>query len=53
VTRKERQRHRASNRERAARIARIRRAIGDAHIELALEDTHLVAEHHDLDVLVL
>jgi hypothetical protein len=25
----------------------IHRAIGDAHIELALEDTHLVAEHHD------
>jgi hypothetical protein len=52
VTRKERQRHRGSNRERAARIARIRRAIGDAHIELALEGTHLVAEHYDLDVLV-
>ncbi len=30
----------------------IHRAIGDAHIELALEDQHLVAEHHDLDVLV-
>ena len=30
----------------------IHRAVGDAHIELALEDTHLVAEHHDLDVLV-
>ncbi len=30
----------------------IHRAISDAHIELALEDTHLVAEHHDLDVLV-
>jgi hypothetical protein len=30
----------------------IHRAIGDARIELALEDTHLVAEHHDLDVLV-
>jgi hypothetical protein len=26
--------------------------MGDARIELALEDTHLVAEHHDLDVLV-
>jgi hypothetical protein len=25
----------------------IHRAIGDAHIELALEDKHLVAEHHD------
>ena len=30
----------------------IHRAVGDAHIELALEDAHLVAEHHDLDVLV-
>ena len=30
----------------------IHRAVGDAHIELALEDQHLVAEHHDLDVLV-
>ena len=30
----------------------IHRAIGDARIELALEDAHLVAEHHDLDVLV-
>jgi hypothetical protein len=30
----------------------IHRAVGDAHIELALEDGHLVAEHHDLDVLV-
>jgi hypothetical protein len=30
----------------------IHRAIGDARIELALEDTHLVAEHHDLDVPV-
>ena len=30
----------------------IHRAIGDAHIELALEDQHLVAEHHDLDVLL-
>jgi hypothetical protein len=30
----------------------IHRAIGDAHIELALKDAHLVAEHHDLDVLV-
>jgi hypothetical protein len=30
----------------------IHRAIGDAHIELALEDAHLVAEHHDLVVLV-
>src|ERR1035441_4667425 len=30
----------------------IHRAVGDARIELALEDTHLVAEHHDLDVLV-
>ena len=28
------------------------RAISDARIELALEDAHLVAEHHDLDVLV-
>ena len=51
VTRKERQRHRGSNRERATRLP-IHRAIGDARIELALEDTHLVAEHHDLDVLV-
>jgi hypothetical protein len=25
----------------------IHRAIGDAHIKLALEDKHLVAEHHD------
>jgi hypothetical protein len=31
----------------------IHRAVGDAHSELALEDTHLVAEHHDLDVLVV
>ena len=30
----------------------IYRAVGDARIELALEDQHLVAEHHDLDVLV-
>jgi hypothetical protein len=30
----------------------IHRTIGDTRIELALEDTHLVAEHHDLDVLV-
>src|ERR1039457_171826 len=30
----------------------IHRAVGDARIELALEDAHLVAEHHDLDVLV-
>ncbi len=30
----------------------IHRAVGDAHIELALEDQHLVAEHHDLDVPV-
>ena len=30
----------------------IHRAVGDTRIELALEDTHLVAEHHDLDVLV-
>jgi hypothetical protein len=51
VTRKERQRHRDSNRERAARLP-IHRAISDARIELALEDKHLVAEHHDLDVLV-
>ena len=29
----------------------IYRAVGDARIELAFEDTHLVAEHHDLDVL--
>ena len=51
MTRKERQRHRGSNRERATRLP-IHRAISDARIELALEDTHLVAEHHDLDVLV-
>ena len=51
VTRKERQRHRGSNRERAARHP-MHRAISDARIELALEDKHLVAEHHDLDVLV-
>ena len=30
----------------------IHRAVGDVRIELALEDAHLVAEHHDLDVLV-
>ena len=30
----------------------IHRAISDARIELALEDKHLVAEHHDLGVLV-
>jgi hypothetical protein len=30
----------------------VHRAVGDARIELALEDQHLVAEHHDLDVLV-
>ena len=30
----------------------IHRAISDGRIELALEDKHLVAEHHDLDVLV-
>jgi hypothetical protein len=51
VTRKKRQRRRGSNRERAARLP-IHRAISDARIELALEDKHLVAEHHDLDVLV-
>ena len=51
MTKKERQRHRGSNRERATRLP-IHRAISDARIELALEDKHLVAEHHDLDVLV-
>jgi hypothetical protein len=30
----------------------IHTAVGDARIELAFEDTHLVAEHHYLDVLV-
>jgi hypothetical protein len=30
----------------------IHRAVGDARIELALEDKHLAAEHRDLDVLV-
>ena len=52
MTRNDRHRARGSKRLSAARIGPVRRPIPHPGVELAFENTDLVPEHHDLDVLV-
>jgi hypothetical protein len=52
VTRKEHHRWRGSNPAEYSEDGSIGRPIANPGVELAFENTHLVPEHHDLDVLV-
>ena len=52
MTRKQPQRDLGRARLSAARMRSIRGSVADTAMELPLEDSHLVPQHHDLDVLV-